>query len=369
MLTEVEDYRGATELTAKIIHRERSWFDASCDAVADLFRSRILASRWTGTSIGRCEHLSEIDADCHVLGIALRPTADLTVFADGKLIQSGHLPQGSMRVHEPGLPMRGVFQGQYDILHLNIPNAMIAECVSMGGGQKRMSPPITDHPIVDPVVERLARALIHAEELAGAFGQSYADGISLAITAQLFGGHTGCSSVTGTRVSGLAKWRLKRATDVMTANVAEPIGLADIAAAAGLSRMHFAAQFRVTTGLQPHEYLQRRRIERTQELLLNTDLPLVEIAFEAGFKTQSHFTTVFSRVVGQTPNAWRQRNSNRSGQFQVAAEFVPPDVAFRASAGRVGLAVIHELNGRVYAAHPCRDVVAPRATVNAVDAG
>src|SRR6202042_2585943 len=192
-----------------------------------------------------------------------------------------------------------IFRGQYDVLHLHVPNTMIAEYASMGSEQRRTSPRIADCPIVDPVVERLARALIHAEELAGAFGQSYADGISLAITARLFGG---CPSTTGTRVSGLAKWRLKRATDFIMANVARPIGLAEIAAAAGLSRMHFAAQFRVATGLQPHDYIQRRRIERAQELLLDTELALVEIALDAGFKTQSHFTTVFSRVVGQTPN-------------------------------------------------------------------
>jgi AraC family transcriptional regulator len=301
MVTEVGgDYWGATGPAAEIIHHERSWFDASDGDVAELARSRILASRWTGNASSRCEHLSEIDADRHVLGVALRPLADHTVFADGKLIQSGHLPQGSMRVHEPGLPMRGIFQGQYDILHLHVPNTMIAEYIAMGYGQRRISSRFADHPIVDPVVEQLARALIHAEELAGVFRQSFADGISLAIIAQLFGGHPGCPGTTGGRVSRLAKWRLKPATDFMMANVAQPIGLADIAAAAGLPRMHFAAQFRAATGLQPHEYLQRRRIERTQELLLNSDLPLVDVAFEVGFKNQSHFATVFSRVVGQT---------------------------------------------------------------------
>jgi AraC family transcriptional regulator len=62
-------------------------------------------------------------------------------------------------------------------------------------------------------------------------------------------------------VSGLAKWRLKRAIDFIMENLAEPIGLTEVAAAAGLLRMHFAAQFRVTTGSQPHDYIQRRRIE------------------------------------------------------------------------------------------------------------
>jgi transcriptional regulator GlxA family with amidase domain len=155
--------------------------------------------------------------------------------------------------------------------------------------------------------------MIHAEELGGAFGQSYADGISLAITAQLFGASCGGASAQRPRVSGLSKWRLKRATEYMAANLAEPISLADIAAATGLSRMHFAAQFRAATGLRPHEYLLQRRIERARELLSNSRLPLVEIAFEVGFKTQAHFTTVFARFVGETPNVWRQRNQGALG--------------------------------------------------------
>ena len=94
----------------------------------------------------------------------------------------------------------------------------------------------------------------------------------------------------------------------MAANLENPISLADVAAATGLSRMHFAAQFRVATGLRPHEYLLQRRIERAQELLLASRKPLVEIALDVGFKTQAHFTTVFARLVGETPNVWRQRN-------------------------------------------------------------
>lgn len=169
-------------------------------------------------------------------------------------------------------------------------------------------PLIAERPTVDPVIERLARSLIHAEELGGALGQSYADGISLAITAQFLGGCPGEASARRPRVPGLSKWRLQRATEYIDANLAEPISLADIAAAAGLSPMHFAAQFRAATGLRPHEYLLQRRIERARALLLNSSLPLVEIALDVGFKTQAHFTTVFGRFVNETPNAWRRRN-------------------------------------------------------------
>jgi AraC family transcriptional regulator len=297
---------------AQIIHREGRWFDISGGSVADPRQPRISASRWAGRAEDRCEQESEIEPDCHVIGIALQPMEDVTVFAARKLIQSGPLPAGSTRVYEPGLPMRGIFRGSYDALHLHVPNTMIAEyaaeSANAGCGHRHTTSLTTDRRIVDPVIERLARALTHAEALGGAFGQSYAEGISLAITAQLFGGSSDGASTHRPRVSGLSKWRMKRATEYMAANLAEPISLADIAAASGLSRMHFAAQFRAATGLRPHEYLLQRRIERARELLLNSRLPLVEIAFEVGFKTQAHFTTVFARFVGETPNVWRQRN-------------------------------------------------------------
>jgi transcriptional regulator GlxA family with amidase domain len=49
-----------------------------------------------------------------------------------------------------------------------------------------------------------------------------------------------------------------------------------------------------------------RRVERAQDLLTATDMALVQIALSVGFQNQSHFTTVFKRFAGQTPQAWRR---------------------------------------------------------------
>jgi AraC family transcriptional regulator len=108
--------------------------------------------------------------------------------------------------------------------------------------------------------------------------------------------------------SGLPKWRLKRAVDYVDANLGQSIGLTEMAASAGLSRMHFAAEFRAATGMRPHEFLLRRRTERARALLSGSSLPLVEIAQAVGFKSQSHFTTVFTRFVGKPPSTWRHQN-------------------------------------------------------------
>ena len=70
--------------------------------------------------------------------------------------------------------------------------------------------------------------------------------------------------------------------------------------------MHFASLFRKATGLRPHDYVVRRRVEQAQVLLSESPTPIVDIALNVGFQSQSHFTTVFKRVLGITPHRWRQ---------------------------------------------------------------
>jgi AraC-like DNA-binding protein len=106
-------------------------------------------------------------------------------------------------------------------------------------------------------------------------------------------------------VRALQKWRLNRVLQYIDENLAAKVTLQHLAAVAGLSRMHFAAQFRAAVGARPHEYLLKRRIERAQELLRQADVSLVDIALTVGFQTQAHFTTVFKRFSGDTPYQWR----------------------------------------------------------------
>jgi AraC-like DNA-binding protein len=107
---------------------------------------------------------------------------------------------------------------------------------------------------------------------------------------------------------GLPKWRLKRVMAYIEANLEETISLAALANAAGLSPTYFAAQFKASTGLRPHDYVMRRRIESAQRQLLDPRLSVIEIAMSVGFQTQAHFTTTFKRIVGETPCRWRRTN-------------------------------------------------------------
>jgi transcriptional regulator GlxA family with amidase domain len=108
------------------------------------------------------------------------------------------------------------------------------------------------------------------------------------------------------RRTPLQKWRLKRVIDHVDGHLARRITLADMAAAAGLTRMHFAAQFRTATGRRPHDFVLQRRIDRARQLLRDPERTLVDVALSVGFQTQAHFTTVFKRFAGETPHRWRR---------------------------------------------------------------
>src|SRR5215831_2393186 len=98
---------------------------------------------------------------------------------------------------------------------------------------------------------------------------------------------------------------LVRAKDLADARYFEPLGVDDMARAAGLSRAHFSREFRRAFGESPHSYLLTRRLERAAALLRNTDRSVAEICVSVGLQSVGSFTTSFGRVYGLSPTAYR----------------------------------------------------------------
>ena len=105
---------------------------------------------------------------------------------------------------------------------------------------------------------------------------------------------------------GLAPWQVKRAKEVLSANLDGSVSLKEVALECGLSVSHFSRAFRASVGMAPHRWLLKRRVEFAKNLLPNARLSLTEVALGSGFADQSHFTRVFSREVGTSPGMWRR---------------------------------------------------------------
>jgi AraC family transcriptional regulator len=101
--------------------------------------------------------------------------------------------------------------------------------------------------------------------------------------------------------------RLRRVLDYIDATLGErDLSLARIAAIAHLSPFHFSRAFKAATGTAPHRFVVERRVERAKALLAKRELSLAEIAYDAGFANQAHFSTMFRRITDMTPGEYRQ---------------------------------------------------------------
>ena len=96
----------------------------------------------------------------------------------------------------------------------------------------------------------------------------------------------------------------------------------------GMSESHFMSFFKRVTGLSFMKYLNHYRVERSQVMLVNTDEPMATISQEMGFCDQSYFGTVFRRLVGMTPAAYRRRfrakNGSGNGSSRAQIGSAPP---------------------------------------------
>ena len=100
---------------------------------------------------------------------------------------------------------------------------------------------------------------------------------------------------------------MQRLDAYINSHLARRISVAELAGVVCLSPSHFHAQFKDDVGLTPHQYLLKTRLDHASRLLRESPLPLVRIAEECGFSSQSALTTAMRRYLGLTPR--RLRNS------------------------------------------------------------
>jgi transcriptional regulator of acetoin/glycerol metabolism len=105
---------------------------------------------------------------------------------------------------------------------------------------------------------------------------------------------------------GLSARALRRVREYVQMHLSENIDLPMLAAVAELSLHHFAREFKQSAGVTPHHYLIQKRIERAQQMLAQTDLPLAEIAYAVGFSDQGHLARHFRGLIGTTPREFRR---------------------------------------------------------------
>jgi AraC-like DNA-binding protein len=94
-------------------------------------------------------------------------------------------------------------------------------------------------------------------------------------------------------------------------NLSRPVALRDVAAQVHLSERHLARIFREQTGTTPLDFLTTLRLETAQQMLLNQDKTIKEVARACGYPDVHYFTTLFGKRLGITPAAFREQGGTR----------------------------------------------------------
>jgi AraC family transcriptional regulator len=104
----------------------------------------------------------------------------------------------------------------------------------------------------------------------------------------------------------LIAWQARKVRDYIDSHITGPILVSDLCALVRFSEAHFSRSFKRAFGQTPHAFVLRRRLEFAAQYMLQTDVPLCEIALRCGFADQAHFSKHFRQANGLNPSAWRR---------------------------------------------------------------
>ncbi len=218
------------------------------------------------------------------------------------------IPPGGAFIMPGGVPFGVRLESELDTVHFYLRRAVIDELAEelAAGAAVEITPGLG---ALDPLLEQIGLSLREQLHDASPAGALYVDHLARAAAARLIRAHSTARlpAAPPPRGAGLSERQLRRAIDYLEAHLDRDPGLPDLAAAAGLSPVYFARQFKRATGLPPHQYLMRRRLDRARRLLAAGDLPIAAIALDCGFCHQEHLTRLFRRHCGTTPAAYRAK--------------------------------------------------------------
>ncbi|MFJ4467926.1 helix-turn-helix domain-containing protein [Streptomyces sp. NPDC089424] len=159
----------------------------------------------------------------------------------------------------------------------------------------------------DPLAEQLMIALDVAVRRWEPSARTYVDHLTGMLAAQLARRHAARPAARVPVRSGLSARQLTAVRDLIGERLAEPLPIADLAAAASLSVSQFTRQFRASTGQSPHQYVLGLRLEHACRLLRTGSAPIGQVAIECGFSHQEHLTRVMRARMDTTPAVVRRQ--------------------------------------------------------------
>ncbi|WP_186307827.1 helix-turn-helix domain-containing protein [Paraburkholderia sp. BCC1884] len=292
------------------VERERRWrhSDELHRDIRDKRETKLVIGHWRERVIG-VEQNAPIYADHFCIDVLLKRTF-LECHKGGQRIYRGTADFGAIQITAPETDIKCSFSSPNEALHLFVSRGLLEETFDLIGTKNCSSNFGLQDPnfSVNPSIGALGRILFDSQQSSDMCEAIWSESLSLALLVKVISLNKDCLKQPQISSGSLPIWRQRRVLEFIDGNMCKKISLADMAGQAGLSRMHFASQFKRATGTTPHLFLLQKRVEKAKDLLLDQNLSIQDVAFDVGFGSQSHFTVVFRKLTGITPTHWRAQN-------------------------------------------------------------
>lgn len=161
--------------------------------------------------------------------------------------------------------------------------------------------------VFDEFLEQTINSLKDILYVGGRFSSLEVQYIARVIVARVVSKYSTISSADLNTDAGLSVLVLQKTFDFIDENLHRRIVIDRLAKIAGVGAAQFARLFKRATNVTLHQYIIKRRVERARELLMETHMPIAEIAHECGFADQVHLTRFFGRIIGTSPASFRKK--------------------------------------------------------------
>ncbi|WP_263357774.1 helix-turn-helix domain-containing protein [Acidicapsa ligni] len=244
----------------------------------------------------------------YIIALQLKAIPFIEQFLSNKKVSSGSYPVGGVSVinlqEEPAV----LLPNPFDALVLYVTQTDLDETTDAHQAP-RVEQLVWPHGVVDPVVYHLGQTLLSSLEQPHHASKIFVDHVLYALNCHFAYSYGGMTRSTPKVRGGLSPWQMRRATALLDAHLDGNIALQQVAEACDLSLGHFARAFKKTFRRPPYTWLTERRIEKAKDFMMNSRLPLADIAARSGFADQSAFNRSFKRIQGMSPGIWRRRNT------------------------------------------------------------
>lgn len=242
-----------------------------------------------------------------LVDVHLAPVDHRKGLSDGSSIIAQPHTANTLRIEHLLQPSSTEITAPQDIVSFYIPQAVLTE---LADGATAHGPLILSCPAgtVDPVMNNLVSAILPLLRHPSDRSWLFVDQLALAVVAHCALTYGGCDPRPRKIRGGLSNAQVEQAKAFLAEHLGGDILLADVARVTGLSRGHFIRAFALTTGITPHRWLQRHRVEKAKSLLLESNVTIAEIALACGFADQSHLTRSMKLLLGINPAALRKQH-------------------------------------------------------------